>query len=149
MLKASLSGWYGSVPCAELVVECEADQSELSGLQRLGGRAAAAPHHRAHAASRAEDQIPLSTRGGAGRGTAAFCVHGHLPLGHGVTPASSGGGCQHHVATYLSPVNVQYIYFIKLWALFVVVIASPFFGKIMTSKRISFIGLQKIIQSDN
>ena len=100
------------VPCAELVVECEADQSELSGLQRLGGRAgaAAAPHHRAHAASRAEDQIPLSTRGGAGRGTAAFCVHGHLPLGHGVTPASIGGGCQHHVATYLSPGNVYLVY---------------------------------------
>ena len=98
------------VPCAELVVECEADQSELSGLQRLGGRAAAAPHHRAHAASRAEDQIPLSTRGGAGRGTAAFCVHGHLPLGHGVTPASSGGGCQHHVTTYLSPGNVYLLY---------------------------------------
>ena len=98
------------VPCAELVVECEADQSELSGLQRLGGRAAAAPHHRAHAASRAEDQIPLSTRGGAGRGTAAFCVHGHLPLGHGVTPASSGGGCQHHVTIYLSPGNVYLLY---------------------------------------
>ena len=97
------------------------------------------------------DPTKYAGRGGAGH-CSILCPRSLAtwpPCHHRVTPASSGGGCQHHVATYLSPVNVQYIYFIKLWASFVVVIASPFFGKIMTSKRISFIGLQKIIQSDN